>query len=768
MKRFLPGLVLLAACGASALPTLPDLSDVTLTTAEDMPVTQTLPIDDPSSLMLSFGMPEHGTLTHDGATVTYTPAANFNGPDSFTVTADNGKHDSTSTIAITVTPVNDAPVPTSDSLAALRNTTLVVQTSALLTNDGDPDGDALSVTAVSTASMGTVALAGTTLTYTPPAGYSGTATFGYTVSDGTADATAMVTVSITGDNVAPVATNDTATTAEDTALVVNATTLLANDTDADQQTLSVTAVSNPIHGTVSLSGTTITFTPAANYNGAASFDYTTSDGLATDLGTVAVTVTPVNDAPVANDDVASTSRNHALALQASTLLANDSDVDSTISITAVSSPTHGTVALSGTTITFTPTTNYVGPATFVYTLSDGTLTDTALVTINIANGNVAPVAVDDAKTTAEDTVLTVTAASLSANDTDGDGDALVITAVANATHGTVSLASGSITFTPTTNYNGPASFEYTVSDGTATDTGLVSITITPVNDAPVAVDDTASTASNTAVSILAASLVTNDTDVDNDPLAVTAVGNATNGTVMLASGSITFTPTSGFSGTATFEYTVSDGALTDIGLVSVSVGPVCGNGVVEGAEQCDDHNTMDDDGCSHTCQNESLASFAFTGAAGNEATFNAEAVNPLLTSPVTFARGAGLTAQTAAGAFNSSGWSTASAIDLTDYVGFTLTPMTGDKMTMLSLAFDQQRSATGPAQWSVRSSLDNFTADIMTGTVPTSLATSTVSLGAAFANVTTPVTFRIYAWGASATGGTLRFDNVSVVGSAGP
>ncbi|HEY4057912.1 MAG TPA: Ig-like domain-containing protein, partial [Kofleriaceae bacterium] len=569
MKRLLPVLlVLFGACGASALPALPDLSDVTLTTAEDVPVTETLPIDD--GLTLTLGDPEHGKVTSDGATVTYTPTANYNGPDSFTVTANNGKHESTSTIAVTVTPVNDAPVAANDSLAALRNTTLVTPTSMLLTNDTDVDGDTLTVTSVANASMGNVALAGTTLTYTPPAGFSGTAMFDYTVSDGTANATATVTVTITGDNVAPVATNDTATTAEDTLLSIAASTLLANDTDADQQTLSVTAVSNPSHGTVSLTGTTISFTPAANYNGAASFDYTASDGLSTDVGTVAVTVTPVNDAPIANDDVAATSRNHALTLQASTLMTNDSDVDGpSISITAVSTAMHGTVSLSGTTITFTPTTNYTGAASFVYTLSDGTLTDTATVTVNIANSNVAPVAVDDTATTAEDTVLTVASATLTTNDTDGDGDTLVITAVANATHGTVALSSGSISFTPVANYNGSATFEYTVSDGTTTDTGLVTIAVTAVNDAPVAVDDMSSTAPNTADVILAASLATNDTDVDGDVLSVTAVGNATNGTVSLSGGSITFTPTTGFLGTATFEYTVSDGHLMDIGLVSV-------------------------------------------------------------------------------------------------------------------------------------------------------------------------------------------------------
>lgn len=191
-----------------------------------------------------------------------------------------------------------------------------------------------------------------------------------------------------------------------------------------------------------------------------------------------------------------------------------------------------------------------------------------------------PVAVDDVASTAEDVPLVLTSATLVSNDTDADNHPLTVTAVSNAVNGTVSLASGSVTFTPTAHYFGAASFDYTVSDGNGgTDTGRVNVTVTSVNDAPVAVDDARTTPQNVALVVTAASLTSNDTDVDNDPLTVTAVSNPINGIVTLVSGTITFTPTTNFSGAARFDYTISDGnGGTDTGTVNVDVTAAGGDG----------------------------------------------------------------------------------------------------------------------------------------------------------------------------------------------
>jgi cysteine-rich repeat protein len=526
-----------------------------------------------------------GTVALVAGSVTFTPTANFNGAASFTYTVSDGTLTDTGLVTVAVTAVNDAPIAVDDGQTTAEDTALVFAASTLVTNDTDVEGSTLTVTAVGGASNGTVGLAAGTVTFTPTANFNGSGSFTYTVSDGTSTDTGLVTVTVTAVNDAPVAVDDARTTAEDTALVVTGASLASNDTDVDADTLTVTAVGGATNGTVGLAAGSVTFTPTANFNGAASFTYTVSDGTLTDTGLVTVTVTAANDAPIAVDDGRTTAEDAALVFVASTLVANDTDVDAdTLTVTAVGGATNGTVGLVAGTVTFTPTANFNGSGSFTYTMSDGTLTDTGLVTVTVTAVNDAPVAVDDARTTAEDTALVVTGASLASNDTDVDADTLTVTAVGGATNGTVGLAAGSVTFTPTSNFNGAASFTYTVSDGTLTDTGLVTVTVTAANDAPIAVDDGQTTAEDTALVFAASTLVVNDTDVDADTLTVTAVGGATNGTVGLVAGIVTFTPTANFNGSGSFTYTVSDGTLTDTGLVTVTVtaandAPVAQDGV---------------------------------------------------------------------------------------------------------------------------------------------------------------------------------------------
>ena len=159
--------------------------------------------------------------------------------------------------------------------------------------------------------------------------------------------------------------------------------------------------------------------------------------------------------------------------------------------------------------------------------------------------------------TNEDQPLTINAATLLGNDTDPDGNPLSIVSVQGATHGSVALVGGNVVFTPDANYNGSATFTYTVSDGLGgLSTATVTLGIKPVNDAPVAVADSATTNEDTPVII---NVLANDTDVDGDSLTVTGA-TASNGTVVVnANNTLSFTPASNFSGTALIQYSISDG-----------------------------------------------------------------------------------------------------------------------------------------------------------------------------------------------------------------
>jgi hypothetical protein len=524
------------------------------------------------------------TIAGDSRSVIYTPGMNFTGTETFTYTISDGRGGTdTATVTVTVTAVNDAPLAVDDTRTTAEDTALTIDPATLLANDNDFEGDTLTLTAVGNAVNGTVVLDGGMITFTPTANFNGNtgASFEYTVSDGNGGTdTGVVTVAVTAVNDDPVAVTDTQTTVEDTPLTIDPATLVANDTDVDGNTLTVTDVGTPVGGTVVLNGGMIIFTPASNFSGTASFLYMISDGNGgTDTGMVEVTVTPVNDPPVAVDDTRSTLEDTALTIDPATLVANDTDPDTgdTLTITAVSNPVNGTVALAGGMITFTPTAGFLGDASFEYTVSDGNGgTDTGLVTITVTD-NAAPIAGDDTVPTTEDTPLSLNPATLLGNDTDADGDTLTITAVSNAINGTVALSGGLINFTPDANFNGAASFVYTVSDGKGgTDTATVTVNVAAANDAPVAENDDRTTVEDTALTIDVATLLANDTDVENNTLTITAVGNPTNGTVTLNGNMITFTPAANFvsSGTSTagFDYTVSDGnGGTDTGRVTVTV-----------------------------------------------------------------------------------------------------------------------------------------------------------------------------------------------------
>lgn len=276
-----------------------------------------------------------------------------------------------------------------------------------------------------------------------------------------------------------------------------------------------------------------------------------------------------NTPPTARADSASTPAGVPVVIP---VLANDSDIDGNVlTVSAATQPANGTVVINqDSSVTYAPSAGFSGTNSFTYTVSDGLATATGTVTVTVLPaGNVAPVAVNDVAATPEEAAVTI---AVLANDTDANGNALAVTAVTQGAHGAVvANADNTLTYTPALNFNGADSFSYTVSDaqgGSASAT--VSVTVTPVNDAPLAANDTATVGPNSSVTI---AVLANDTDVDGNPLAVAAVTQGAHGSVAInADNTVRYTPNANFAGGDGFTYTVSDGAGgTAVASVAVTV-----------------------------------------------------------------------------------------------------------------------------------------------------------------------------------------------------
>ena len=369
-----------------------------MTTPEDTPVNGTVTATDVDGDALTFSKasdPSHGTVTvNTNGTYTYTPALNYNGPDSFTVTVSDG-HGGTDTVTVnvTVTPVNDAPVAAALPVTTPEDTPVNGTVTAT-----DVDGDALTFSKASDPTNGTVTVnTNGTYTYTPAANYNGPDSFTVTVSDGHGGTnTVTVNVTVTPVNDAPVAVNDAVTTLEDTPVTVNVT---SNDTDVDG-TIDVSSVDlDPAtagrqttwtvagEGTYTVSNLgVVTFTPVLNFNGVAtSVNYTVNDnsGATSNIATITVTVTAVNHVPKAIDDEIFTEEKTTIS---GNVLTNDSDQENSISVTYFQIGdvfyTAGSTAIiqgAGTIIvqvngdfTFTPEGSYSGKVPPIpYYISDG-------------------------------------------------------------------------------------------------------------------------------------------------------------------------------------------------------------------------------------------------------------------------------------------------------------------------------------------------------------------------------------------------------------
>ena len=493
------------------------------------------------------------SVSANGTSIEYQPAADFFGTETvnFIVSDGVGGTDAGS-VSFTVAGTPDAPVAIADQTSVAEDAIL---TFSALANDIDVDNDTLTIDSVSV-DFGSVSVNGDgDIVYVPPGDFNGPAVISYTVADGTGlfDST-TVSVDVQNVNDLPVATGETATIAEDNTLNLN---VLSNDSDVDGDTLSVASVSASVGSASVASNGNVIYTPPADYFGPVTISYTVSDGNGgSDDASISLTVTSVNDAPVANSDSYGTSEDQTVTIS---VLNNDVDVENdNLNISQISVDVGSLTANGNNTYLYTPVDNFNGNVTINYSITDGNgSTANATSTITVASVNDTPVVNGETATIDEDETLNLDVLS---NDSDIDGDVLSIASV-SASVGAVSVGSdGNLVFTPPAHYFGPVKISYTVSDGNGgTASSTVDLTVTSVNDAPQLTSDrTTLRAFTELVAPVDIDILSNFDDADKDPMSITSAGSA-NGTVQINSnGSITFVANEGFVGTAEVNVCVSD------------------------------------------------------------------------------------------------------------------------------------------------------------------------------------------------------------------
>ncbi|MBX3738731.1 MAG: tandem-95 repeat protein, partial [Candidatus Didemnitutus sp.] len=523
----------------------PSGANFTVSAVEDTPVAFSLIGTDVDSDAVTFQLttaPAHGTLAPAPGGYVYTPAPNFNGPDSFTYRVSDGTLQSDPyTVTLEVAAVNDAPVATSATASTLEDVGV-----AITLTGSDVETDPLGFRIVVHPAHGLLTGSGANWLYTPAPNYNGPDEFAFVANDGQLDsASATVTLNVVPVNDAPVALAQSVVTPEDTAAAI---ALGGSDVDGDALTYVVTTP--PQHGVLSGTGRDLVYTPTMNYNGPDAFAFTVSDGALTSApASVTLDVTPVNDPPVASAAAITTDEDVPVALA---LSATDVDGDA-LTFSVATPPAHG--ALSGTApnLTYTPAANYHGTDSFTFTAHDGTVASSpATVALTINSVNDAPTADSQSLTTAEDTAV-----SIALTGADVDGDALTFVVTQPPVHGALSGAAPNLTYTPAPNYNGSDVFRFVASDGSLTSPETaVTLAVTPVNDAPVATPATYATTTGQPLSVTLAG-----TDVDGDSLSYTVVTQPTRGTLTGTPPNLVYTSAPDFGGFDSFTFRVSDGAL---------------------------------------------------------------------------------------------------------------------------------------------------------------------------------------------------------------
>lgn len=496
----------------------------------------------------------HTVVVKGAGKVSLTPAPNFHGTIELLYEVSDTHFDTPGKVAVTVRPVNDAPLALPESAALLEDTPR-----ALTLTGSDAESDALTFVVVTPPLHGTLSGTPPMLTYTPEANFFGEDTLRYEVSDGTlASAPATLRLLVANVNDAPIATAKAITVDED---VAYAFSLGATDLDGDR--LTYTLVSPPSHGTLVGAEDNRIYLASANYHGPDEVTYSVSDGKASSQNvTVSITVSPVDDVPTVQSLFPLGTEDTALAV---TLRGNDADGDA-LTYAIATAPQHGSLTGTGASLTYTPAQDYFGNDTFTYTATGAGVTSApATVSVSLAAVNDAPVAVNATVTTLEEAQVAITLQA-----TDVDSAALSYAILSRPSDGFLTGSGANRTYVPSANATGLRTLQFSVFDASSSATGTVTIDITPVNDAPVAVVDFVSTSVNEALEI---PVLGNDVDVDGDVLTIESTTEPAHGEVAIVASQLVYTPDDGYVGNDQLSYTLIDAAgVTATSSVTVGVG----------------------------------------------------------------------------------------------------------------------------------------------------------------------------------------------------
>jgi hypothetical protein len=436
------------------------------------------------------------TLNLDGSFV-YTPELDFVGSTGFVYFASDGLIDSNqSATQIIVREENAIPVAGDDAFTFDGGSDLTVDTPGVLANDWDGDyhpeyeskgnspTDPLSAQLVTGPDHGALTLnPDGSFSYSPDGSFSGRDSFTYQTSDSHVDSNvATVWIGDSAVNSAPVAAGDSYSTFVDAELVVAAPGLLTNDSDADNDPLSLLPAAPPTHGFLKLNvDGSFVYSPTAGYNGTDGFTYTLFDALGmTTTAQVDLTVgtqSVPNQQPVAVNDLFTTTQGVTVTLA---LTANDSDPDGdTLTVIILTQPTNGTATVNNGQVGYAPNAGFSGDDSFTYRVSDGK-GGAAIATVTVTV--IDPTVVNQPPSATNDTVETTTGGpitiNVTANDRDADGDTLTVTILTPPSNGTATVSSGQILYTPKAGFSGTDSFTYRISDGKGGNaTATVTVTV---------------------------------------------------------------------------------------------------------------------------------------------------------------------------------------------------------------------------------------------------------------------------------------------------